>query len=94
MLLHPLTFAECLVAPARLGALDAAATALRDAYDTCDVDDDAPVRWARLRADSGLRLPDVIVLDTAIVHGATAIATFDDRLVAAAASRGIAFAAP
>ena len=94
VLLHPVTFAECLVAPARLGVLDAAATALRDAYDICDVDDDAPVRWARLRANSGLRLPDVIVLDTGIVHGATAIATFDDRLVAAAASRGIAFAAP
>lgn len=94
VLLHPVTFAECLVAPARLGVLDAAATALRHAYDICDVDDDAPVRWARLRADSGLRLPDVIVLDTAIAHGATSIATFDDRLVAAAATRGIASPAP
>jgi hypothetical protein len=36
----------------------------------------------------------MIVLDTAIVHGATAIATFDDRLVAAAASRGIVRAGP
>lgn len=92
VLLHPVTLAECLVAPARLGVLDDAVAALRAAYDICDMDEDAPVRWARLRADSGLRLPDVIVLDTAVVHGATAIATFDDRLVAAAASCGLAVA--
>lgn len=92
VVLHPVTLAECLVAPARLGVLDDAVRALRAAYDICDMDEDAPVRWARLRADSGLRLPDVIVLDTAVVNAATAIATFDVRLVAVAASRGIALA--
>jgi predicted nucleic acid-binding protein len=90
VLLHPVTFAQCLVAPATMGVLEQAAEALRAAYDIAIVDDDAPVRWARLRADTGLRLPDVIVLDTALVHGAEAIVTFDDRLGAAADARGIA----
>ncbi|MDZ7732558.1 MAG: hypothetical protein U5R31_05065 [Acidimicrobiia bacterium] len=50
ILLHPLTLAECLVAPARLGVLDQAAAALRAAFEVTDVDDDAPLRWAGLRA--------------------------------------------
>lgn len=89
VLLHPLTLAECLVGAAKLGALDEAATALRAAYDIPDVDRDAPVRWARLRADTGLRLPDAVVLDTALTHGATTVLTFDDRLAAATMAQGL-----
>jgi predicted nucleic acid-binding protein len=89
VLLHPVTFAECLVAPARLGRLDDAATALRAAYEIVDVDPDAPIRWARLRASTGLRLPDAVVLDTAITRGAETIVTFDERLSDAAAAQGI-----
>jgi predicted nucleic acid-binding protein len=90
VLLHPVTLAECLVAPAKLGVLDEAAAALRAAYDIVVIDDDAPLRWAQLRARAGLRLPDAIVLDTALTHGVTAIATFDDRLIHAANDHGIA----
>ena len=90
VLLHPVTLAECLVAPARLGALDGAVAALRAAYEVPGVDVDAPVRWAQLRAETRLRLPDAIVLDTTIVHAATAVVTFDAALATAAAARGIA----
>lgn len=87
--LHPVTLAECLVAPARLGRLEEAFAGLRASFDLADVDPDAPVRWARLRAETGLRLPDAIVLDTALRLHARAVATFDERLAARAAGRGI-----
>jgi predicted nucleic acid-binding protein len=90
IVLHPVTLAECLVGPARLGRLDAAASGARAAFEIVDVDDDAPLRWARLRAATTLRLPDVIVLDTAIFHAATAILTFDQQLAAEATGRSIA----
>jgi predicted nucleic acid-binding protein len=90
VLLNPVTFAECLVAPARLGTLDEAANGLRAACEITTVDEEAPMRWAQLRATTGLRLPDVIVLDTAATHTAEAIATFDDRLRRIAAVQGIA----
>jgi predicted nucleic acid-binding protein len=88
-LLHPVTLAECLVAPALLGVLDEAAASLRAAFEIVPFDDDAPIRWALLRAESGLRLPDVVVLDTALRHGARAIATFDDRLTSRSVDRGL-----
>jgi len=87
--LHPVTLAECLVAPARLGVLEEASAGLRASFDVVDVDPDAPLRWARLRAATGLRLPDVIVLDTALHQGARAVATFDEQLAARAADRGL-----
>lgn len=88
-LLHPVTLAECLVAPAQLGALDNAAAALRASFEVPEVDHDAPLRWAALRAETGLRLPDAIVLDTALSHSARALATFDTRLAAAASDHQI-----
>lgn len=94
ILLHPVTLAECLVAPARLGGLDEAANKLRAAYKVVEVDIDAPQRWAHLRVHAGLRLPDAIVLDTATSHGATGIFTFDDELAAAATGHKIAVNRP
>ncbi len=90
ILLHPVTFAECLVGPADLDQLDVAATAARGAFEIVEVDADAPLRWARLRSATRLRLPDAIVLDLAIVRGAATILTFDRELAAAATSRSIA----
>jgi predicted nucleic acid-binding protein len=89
VLLHPLTLAECLVAPARQGKLEEAAAALRSACRIVDDDEDAPLRWAQLRATANLRLSDVIVVDTAVVHGARAIASSDDRVRRAARAAGI-----
>lgn len=88
-LLHSVTLAECLVAPARLGVLEVAAETLRASFVIADIDDGAPERWAALRAETGLRLPDTIVLDTALSHGARAIATFDARLASISARRGL-----
>ena len=89
VLLHPVTAAECLVAPAQLGTLDDAAAALKAAFEICDVDRDAPLRWAALRAETGLRLPDAIVLETAVRHDARALATFDTQLATAASTHNI-----
>lgn len=88
-LLHPVTLSECLVAPARMGAADEAYALLRAAFDIDDVEVDAPLRWAKLRAETRLRLPDVIVLDTAMNRHARAIATFDEQLEACASDHGL-----
>ncbi len=87
--LHPVTLAECLVAAAHLGVLPDAVLRLRAAFEVPDVERDAPVRWAALRAETGLRLPDAVVLDTALSHGARAIVTFDAKLAAAASKHGL-----
>ena len=89
IVLHPVTLAECLVGPARLSRLDTATSDARAAFEIVEIDVDAPLRWAGLRATTGLRLPDAIVLDTAIVHGASMILTFDQQLAAEARVRSI-----
>ena len=89
IVLHPVTLAECLLGPARLSRLDTAASDARAAFEIVEIDVDAPLRWAGLRATTGLRLPDAIVLDTAIVHGASMILTFDQQLAAEARVRSI-----
>ena len=75
-----LTLAEYLVGPAKLGVEDKAMIQAQSAFAIAQPDAGAPLRWARLRATSGLKLPDVIVLDTAIELKAEAIATFDQHL--------------
>jgi predicted nucleic acid-binding protein len=88
-LLALVTFAECLVAPAKMGVLDEAAAELRAAFDVIGPDADAALRWAALRAETGLRLPDTIVLDVALQCHARAIATFDGVLALRARERGL-----
>ena len=90
VVLHPVTLAECLVGPATFGRIGDAAAVMRSSFTIAAVDADAPLRWAALRASTGLRLPDSIVLDTALVGGANTILTFDQRLGAEATSRSIA----
>jgi predicted nucleic acid-binding protein len=87
--LPAVTFAECLVGPAKLGLLDKAARDLRAAFEIHEADGDAPMRWASLRASTGLRLPDVIVLDAALQREARGVATFDDRLATRVMDRGL-----
>ncbi|CAN5395566.1 hypothetical protein BH23ACT6_BH23ACT6_20680 [soil metagenome] len=89
VVLHPVTFAETLVGPAKMGALSQAAAGARAAYEIIAVDGEAPLRWANLRATTTLRLPDAIVLDTAITHAAVMILTFDRGLAAAAQANSI-----
>jgi len=85
----PVTLAEVLVGPARTGGLGRAQAQLADLeVVVVALPDDAPVRLATLRAQTGLKLPDCcIMLAAAQVHGA--VATFDDRLAQAAADQGL-----
>ena len=80
----PVTLAEVLVGPARAGQLDRAAAAIEDLQvEAVPLGADAPARLAALRAETGLRLPNCCVLYAAQTANA-ALATFDDRLAAAA----------
>ena len=89
VLIAAMTLAECLVAPAKLGNVDVAEAALRAAFDIEDHDDSAPRRWASRRAVAELRLPDAIVMEAALHHGASGIATFDARLAACCRAAGL-----
>jgi predicted nucleic acid-binding protein len=80
---HPLTLAEVLVHPARSGReVDVLARleAIGMVVSSHPID---PVALARLRASTTLKMPDCVVLACSREHG-TALATFDDRLRAAA----------
>jgi predicted nucleic acid-binding protein len=85
----PVTLAEVLVGPARVGAVARADAALRRlGVIAVPIDADAPVRLATLRASTGLKLPDCCVVHAA-EQVAAKVATFDDRLAGAARTRGI-----
>ena len=66
-----------------------AALRLRATFEIPHVERDAPLRSATLRAETGLRLPDAIVLDTALSQQARAVVTFGAKLAAAAQAHGI-----
>lgn len=86
---NPLTLAEVLVGPTRTGRLDAALAALRHLeVDERPFPTDTAVRLARLRADTGLRMPDCCVL-LAAQDSAARVATFDERLRKAAGNLGL-----
>jgi len=77
----PITLAEVLVGPARRDQLDAARAAVTELeVKEISFGDDAPVRLARLRADTGLKMPDCCVLLAAQDAKAETVLTFDDAL--------------
>ena len=86
---NSLTLAEVLVLPARTGRMEAVLAALRD-LDLSELSfpDDSAVGLARLRASTGLKMPDCCVLLAAEDQRAT-VASFDHRLVQAAEDRGL-----
>ena len=93
-LMHSLTLAEVLVAPARGRRLTAAMQAL--AHLGIEEWSPEPGRardLAELRIETGLKMPDVCVLDAALCTG-TALATFDGRLAAGAGSCGLRVVSP
>lgn len=85
----PLTLAEVLVGPARVGQLDRAAAVVHQLeVKSVSLDEDAPARLAMLRAGTNLKLPDCCVLLAAErTHGE--VATFDDRLARVAVEHGL-----
>lgn len=86
----PITLAEVLVGPARRGALDLAENLLQQlGVDAVPLAADAPRQLAAIHSSTGLKLPDCCVVLAAEQVGA-AVATFDDRLAAAARRRGLA----
>ncbi len=89
LMIHPVNLAEALVRAVQSGQEDRA----RRIVDLLDLrlapaDDEAPWRWASLRAGASLRMPDCCALDAAHQAGA-ALATFDDRLASAARNAGV-----
>ncbi len=86
----PITLAEVLVGPARAERLVEAQTIL-DALSVREIalGADAAPRLARLRAQTGLKLPDCCVLLAAGDAQERVVATFDERLAAAARRIGL-----
>ncbi len=86
---HSMTMTEILVGPMRVGREAFAVHQL----DALGVSEWTPpprsaARLARLRVDTGLKLPDCCVLDAAMMASAS-LATLDARLARAAASVGV-----
>ena len=86
-MVHPVTLAEVLVHPARHCTESAVLNTLisigmRESQMRVDA-----VALARLRAESGLKMPDCLVLATAIWHG-TDVLTFDAQLKSVANAKG------
>lgn len=85
----PISLAETLVAPARMGHLDAAREALeRIGVTELALGDDAAVQLARLRVNTGRKLPDCCVLLAAQDHDGT-VASFDTDLIRSARALGL-----
>jgi predicted nucleic acid-binding protein len=81
----PITLAEVLVGPARVGRIRDARSAIADlGVAEIPLGDDAATRLAVLRAETALKMPDCCVLLAATDAPATAVLTFDDRLARAA----------
>ncbi len=84
-----ITLAETLVAPARAKRLEEAEAALeRLGVAELGIGEDAPGRLAKLRAETGRKLPDCCVLAAAQQHGG-AVASFDADLRKAARKLGL-----
>lgn len=84
-----LTLAEILLGPARKGRLELVLKALEDLeVEELTLPADGAARLARLRVTTNLKLPDCCVL-LAAEAAAAGVASFDERLVEAAANRGL-----
>lgn len=88
-LMHTLTIAEVLVVPTRMRRVEQAMRWLgRLGVAEWNHSPGEARHLAELRVESGLRMPDVCVLDTALSTNA-ALATFDTALASAARSLGV-----
>jgi len=88
-IMHTLTLAECLVVPARARQTDRAVFRLmRLGVQEWNRSASAARDLAELRVETGLKMPDVCVLDAALGNNA-ALATFDVELAKVARSFGL-----
>lgn len=83
----PLTLAEVLVVPARDDRLEEVRLTLRE-LEEIPFPGDTAVELARLRSETGLKMPDCCIL-LAAEHVGARLASFDDGLRKAAAKRGL-----
>lgn len=91
---NSLTLAEVLVVPARDDRLDEVQLTLRELeVEELPFPGDAAVKLARLRAETGLKMPDCCVL-LAAEHVGGRVASFDDGLRKAAVRRSLETVAP
>lgn len=90
LVIHPVTLAETLVAPARAGVAAEVRDRLVDGMriGVWAPDADEPLRIAELRAATRVALPDCYVLGLAETTGMP-LATFDARLASVARDRGV-----
>jgi predicted nucleic acid-binding protein len=85
-----ITLAEALVGAAAAGRLEEQLQAITDLEITeVPLAQGAAATLARLRVETGLRMPDCCVLHAAAVTSANAVATRDDRLQRAGSARGL-----
>ncbi len=85
-----ITLAEVLVGAARAGRLDEQLAAIAQLQIIeLPLKHGAAAALARLRADTGLRMPDCCVLHAALSSGAEVLATRDAQLARAAAAHGL-----
>ncbi|WP_169053978.1 type II toxin-antitoxin system VapC family toxin [Agromyces sp. H66] len=87
--MHPLTITEVLVGPMRVGAGSVAEHHLAELGITEWAPPPGAARLARIRVETGLKLPDCCVIDVAMGNRA-GLATFDDRLARAASTFAVA----
>jgi toxin FitB len=79
LIVHPITAAEVLVAPTTRGIADQVWSDLTAIGVEIDDTPLEPLLLARLRVETGCKLPDCCVVTSALAHRVS-IATFDGRL--------------
>jgi len=79
LIVHPITAAEVLVAPARQGIADQVWSELVAIGVQIDDTPINPLQLAKLRVETGCNIPDCCVIVAAAARHAT-VATFDERL--------------
>jgi predicted nucleic acid-binding protein len=86
--IHPITLAETLVHPVRVGKGTETLDAVRFAgIGLLTSHDDDPLTLAQIRVRTGLKMPDCCVL-LAAIRSTLTVATFDDALASAARQLG------
>ncbi len=89
-----LTYGECLVRPTQVDLVNAFLDNIRGfGLNVIDLTADGAVRVARVRAETKLRMPDAVVLATALENSAS-LATTDARLAEVAQAQGVEVHAP